>query len=184
MSKIAIMMADGCEEIEALTVVDLLRRAGYTADMIAVGEEKTVTGSHGIAFAADLLFGEADQSSYDGVVLPGGMPGTTNLKAHEGLMKWVKDFADTGKLVAAICAAPALIFGDLGFVDGYEATCYPGMEEHLKGAHVRTDLPAVSDRNRITSRGLGTAVSFALEIVRYFSGDEKAEELKKSVVAD
>ena len=184
MAKIAIMMADGCEEIEALTGVDLLRRAGFTADMVSIGETKSVTGSHGIRFEADLLFGEAEQASYDGIVLPGGMPGTTNLKAHSGVMEWTKSFAESDKLVAAICAAPALTLGDAGLLDGYEATCYPGKEDHLLGAKVRTDLPAVRDRNRITSRGLGTAVAFALAIVAYFAGDEKAEELKKSVVAE
>lgn len=182
MANVAVMMADGCEEIEALTVVDLLRRGKITCDMLSISGSLTVTGSHGIAFSCDALLSEKDVNTYDALVLPGGMPGTVNLKESEGIQKALKDFSEQGKLLAAICAAPALVLGEGGFLEGYEATCYPGMEDHLKGAKVRTDVPAVRDRDRITSRGLGTAIPFALSILSFFDGAEAAGALKEAIV--
>ncbi len=182
MSSIAIFMADGCEEIEALTVVDLLRRGKVTIDMLSTTEERFVTGSHGIRFETDELLKGKDLSSYDGIVLPGGMPGTMNLKENGDVQKALKEFTEAGKLISAICAAPARVLGEGGFLKGYEATCYPGLEEHLLEAKVRTDLPVVRDRDRITSRGLGTAIPFALEILSYLEGEETAAQIKDSIV--
>lgn len=182
MANVAVLMADGCEEIEALTVVDLLRRGKVALDMLSVSKELSVTGSHGIAFSCDGLLAEKDINAYDGLVLPGGMPGTTNLKENETVQKALKSFSEAGKLIAAICAAPALVLGDGGYLDGYEATCYPGMEEHLRGAKVRTDIPVARDRDRITSRGLGTAIPFALSILSYYEGEEAAAALKEAIV--
>ena len=182
MANIAVLMADGCEEIEALTVVDLLRRAKLDLDMLSITDQLQVTGSHGIAFSCDALLSEKDTSRYDALVLPGGMPGTVNLKESEQVQKALETFASEGKLLAAICAAPALVLGEGGFLMGYEATCYPGMEEHLLEAKVRTDKPAVRDRDRITSRGLGTAIPFALTILSYFEGEDAAKALKESIV--
>ena len=180
MSKLGIFMADGCEEIEGLTVVDLVRRAGIEIEMISVSGEKNVTGSHKIAFQTDVSKADADFASYDGIVLPGGMPGTTHLMEDDTVNRVIKEFATSGKLVAAICAAPSVL-GNAGLLEGKKATCYPGVEGKLTGADFVTD-PVANDGNIITSRGLGTAIEFAAEIVAYLLDESAAKSLKESVV--
>lgn len=180
MSKLGIFMADGCEEIEGLTVVDLVRRAGIEIEMISVSGEKNVTGSHKIAFQTDVSKADADFASYDGIVLPGGMPGTTHLMEDDTVNRVIKEFATSGKLVAAICAAPSVL-GNAGLLEGKKATCYPGVEGKLTGADFVTD-PVAKDGNIITSRGLGTAIDFAAEIVAYLKDQEAAKSLKESIV--
>ena len=180
MSKLGIFMADGCEEIEGLTVVDLVRRAGIEIEMISVSGEKNVTGSHKIAFQTDVSKADADFASYDGIVLPGGMPGTTHLMEDETVNRVIKEFAQDGKLVAAICAAPSVL-GNAGLLEGKTATCYPGVEGKLTGANFVTNSVA-NDGNIITSRGLGTAIDFAAEIVAYLNGKIVADKLKTSII--
>ncbi len=180
MSKLGIFMADGCEEIEGLTVVDLVRRAGIEIEMISVSGEKTVTGSHRIAFQTDVGKADADFASYDGIVLPGGMPGTTHLMEDDTVNRVIREFASSGKLVAAICAAPSVL-GNAGLLVGKKATCYPGVEGKLTGADFVTD-PVAKDGNIITSRGLGTAIEFAAEIVAYLIDEDAADSLKNSIV--
>ena len=180
MSKLGIFMADGCEEIEGLTVVDLVRRAGIEIEMISVSGEKTVTGSHKIAFQTDVSKADADFASYDGIVLPGGMPGTTHLMEDDTVNRVIKEFATSGKLVAAICAAPS-VFGDLGILNGKEAVCYPGFEERLTGATIGEGTVAVTD-HVITSRGLGTAIDFAAALIARLQDEKKAEEIKASII--
>lgn len=180
MSKLGIFMADGCEEIEGLTVVDLVRRAGIEIEMISVSGEKNVTGSHKIAFQTDVSKADADFASYDGIVLPGGMPGTTHLMEDDTVNRVIKEFATSGKLVAAICAAPRVL-GNAGLLEGKKATCYPGVESKLTGADFVTD-PVAKDGNIITSRGLGTAIEFAAEIVAYLLDENVAKSLKESIV--
>lgn len=181
MSKIGIFLSDGCEEIEALAVVDIMRRAKIEITMISVTGKKTITGSHNIVFQAETLFEDVYFDELDGIVLPGGMPGTNHLKAHEGVNRIVKSFAENHKLVAAICAAPSVL-GEAGILNGKEATCHPGFEPALQGAEVVTGVPAVRSDNIITSRGMGTAVDFALEIVRYFKDDAAVYEARKHLV--
>lgn len=180
MSKLGIFMADGCEEIEGLMVVDLVRRAGIEIEMISVSGEKNVTGSHKIAFQTDVSKADADFASYDGIVLPGGMPGTTHLMEDDTVNRVIKEFATSGKLVAAICAAPSVL-GNAGLLEGKKATCYPGVESKLTGADFVTD-PVAKDGNIITSRGLGTAIEFAAEIVAYLLDENVAKSLKESIV--
>lgn len=180
MSKLGIFMADGCEEIEGLTVVDLVRRAGIEIEMISVSGNDTVTGSHKIAFGTDVKKADADYASYDGIVLPGGMPGTTHLMEDETVNRVIKEFAQDGKLVAAICAAPSVL-GNAGLLEGKTATCYPGVEGKLTGANFVTNSVA-QDGNIITSRGLGTAIDFAAEIVAYLLDKDAAKSLKESIV--
>lgn len=180
MSKLGIFMADGCEEIEGLTVVDLVRRVGIEIEMISVSGEKNVTGSHKIAFQTDVSKADADFASYDGIVLPGGMPGTTHLMEDDTVNRVIKEFATSGKLVAAICAAPSVL-GNAGLLEGKKATCYPGVESKLTGADFVTD-PVAKDGNIITSRGLGTAIEFAAEIVAYLLDENVAKSLKESIV--
>lgn len=180
MKKTAILFANGYEEVEALTVVDLLRRAKIGCEILSVADSGQVTGSHGISIGADRNFSGTDFSQYDGVILPGGMPGTTNLAADERVLALLRSFAAAGKLTAAICAAPTVL-AKAGLLEGKKAVCYPGMEEQLTGAKVSFD-PVAVDGTVITSRGLGTAIPFALSIVQYFEGRERAEALASSIV--
>lgn len=180
MSKIGIFMASGCEEIEGLAVVDIARRAGIEIDMISITGTKEVCGSHQITFLADTTKEQADYAAYDGIVLPGGKPGTINLGADETVDRVIRQFASEGKLVAAICAAPSVL-GQAGLLNGKKATCHPGFEEKLTGAEVLAE-PVVVDGNIITSRGMGTAIPFALEIVRYFADDAAVDKVKIGLV--
>lgn len=178
--KIGIMVADGYEEIEMLTVVDLLRREGLTCDIISATGKRELTSSHKVTVLADVMFSDADFDSYDGLVIPGGLPGTTNLGNHEGVCGQLKKAHADGKLIAAICAAPT-VFGSLGLLEGKRAICYPGMEDGLTGANVTVE-PVVVDGNIITSRGMGTAIDFALAILAYFEGKETAAALAEKIV--
>ena len=180
MKKVCVFTADGFEEIEGLTVVDLLRRAGIQVIMVSVSDTKTVIGSHNIMLQADALFEEVDYKEVDMLVLPGGMPGTLHLGEHEGLCSLIKEFAGEGKKVAAIWAAPSVL-GDLGLLKGKKAVCYPGFEDRLTGAQVE-HIEVVADGNLTTSRGLGTAIPFALELISQLFGREKACEIQKSIV--
>ncbi len=180
MKKIGIFMADGCEEIEGLTVVDIVRRAKMEIVMISITGKREVTSSHQVTFLTDALAAEADYDTLDGIVLPGGMPGTLNLQADETVNKVIRQFAAEGKLVCAICAAPSVL-GAAGILEGKCATCHPGFEEKLTGAKVE-EKEVVVDGNVITSRGMGTAIPFALEIVRYFADDETVEQVRKGLV--
>lgn len=173
-------MADGCEEIEGLTVVDIVRRAGIDITTISISDKKEVAGAHGITFLADAKKAEVDFSTLDGIVLPGGMPGTINLGADETVDKVIREFAAGGKLVAAICAAPSVL-GQAGLLNGKHATSYPGFEPKLTGA-VTSEDPVVQDGNVITSRGMGTAIAFALEIVSYFTDKKTADKLAESII--
>ncbi len=180
MSKIGIFMADGCEEIEGLTVVDVIRRAKMEIVTISITGKREVTGSHNVTFLADALASEVDYEELDGIVLPGGMPGTLHLGADETVNRVIREFAAAGKLVCAICAAPSVL-GAAGILEGKKATCHPGFEEKLTGA-VTGEEEVVVDGNIITSRGMGTAIPFALAIVRYFKDDAAVEEIKKGLV--
>lgn len=180
MSRVAVFFAEGFEEIEALTVVDICRRGGLTADMVSVTGNVEVTSSHGVTVKADKTFEQADFNDYDMLVLPGGMPGTKNLEAHEGLMGQIDTFYEKGKYIAAICAAPS-IFGHRGILKGRNACSYPSFESHLEGASVTAGPVEISD-HVITSRGMGTAIEFGLTILSIFCGQEKAEELAKGIV--
>ena len=182
MSKVAIFMADGCEEIEGLTVVDILRRAGVKIDMLSIGDSLNVTGSHGIQFRADYLMTDKNSDDYDGVILPGGMPGTTNLENNTLVQSALRKQFSAGKLIAAICAAPT-IFGEMGLLKGKKATCYPGMEDGLKGATHTGDYASVAiDGRFITSRGVGTSIDFSLALIEILCSKEKADEIARAVV--
>lgn len=180
MSKTGIFMAEGCEEIEGLTVVDILRRAGLETEMISISATDSVTGSHGITFHTDSIFENVNFESFDAIVLPGGMPGTLNLGEHEGVGRIIREFAENGKLVAAICAAPSVL-GAAGILQNRHAACHPGFEPKLTGAITSEDT-VVTDGNIITSRGMGTAIDFALAIVKYLKDEETVNDLKQKLV--
>lgn len=180
MSKVCIFLADGFEEIEGLTVVDLLRRAGIEVKMAAIGKDLEVAGAHGICVKADCIATEINYNEMDMLVLPGGMPGTLHLGESELVCSQVKEFAKAGKWLGAICAAPS-VFGKLGILKGKEAVCYPGFEEKLEGAKVSFE-PVKTDGKVITSRGLGTAITFAGAIIESLENREKANEVLESII--
>jgi 4-methyl-5(b-hydroxyethyl)-thiazole monophosphate biosynthesis len=158
-------LADGFEEIEAITTVDMLRRAGIDIKTVAVTEHNrlTVRGAHNILVTADMYIKDADTEDLQGVFLPGGMPGTTNLDESADVRNLIKYCADNDKYIFAICAAPSVL-GHMGLLEGKKATCYPGFESELTGA-VCCDEPAVQDDKIITGKGPGATVSFAKLII-------------------
>ncbi|QIB68419.1 DJ-1/PfpI family protein [Aminipila butyrica] len=173
-------LAEGFEEIEALACVDILRRGGIQTLLVSVSGAQLVRSVRGVGVEADLLFEEADYEACEMLVLPGGMPGAKNLQEHQGLTRQIHRFAEAGKGIAAICAAP-MILGHAGLLSGRRATIYPGMEAHLQGASISADR-VVADGNLITSKGPGSAMEFALAIVAALKGSETAEILKKDLV--
>ena len=182
MAKIAVFIADGTEEVEAITPVDLLRRAKIDCDVVSVMESNTVTASRGIVITADKNIKDIDFADYDMLVLPGGIKGTENLGSTAALTDAVVDFARNGKAVAAICAAPT-IFSGLGLLKGVPATCNPSFFDKLEtdGALLDRDSVVVRSDNIITSQAMGTSVPFGLEIVKYFAGEEVASSLKSNI---
>jgi len=174
-------LAEGFEEIEALTAVDLMRRAEIDVQTVAMGKDRMVTGAHGITVQADILQEEADYSASEMLVLPGGMPGTTNLMENETLGREIQNYVQIGRWVAAICAAP-MVLGHLGVLEGKQATIYPGMEMHLIGATPIHEQKVVKDGRIITSKGPGTAMDFALALVEEIKGKSAADELRGDLV--
>ncbi len=154
-----VFLAKGFEELEALAPVDVLRRAGIEVKTVGV-TGKTVSGSHGIAVKSDIYVDEAVFDELEGIILPGGMPGTVNLEENETVQKFIDYAVNNNKLIGAICAAPSIL-GHKGLLHGKNVTCYIGYEKDLAGAHI-IDCPAVRDGNIITGWGAGGAVDFAL----------------------
>ncbi len=175
---VSVFLAEGFEEMEAVTPVDILRRAGIEVRTCSIGETREVRGAHGVPFVADCTLAEA-QDGEEVIVLPGGMPGTLNLGACKALCQRILDHAAKGKLLAAICAAPT-VFGSLGLLQNCTATCYPGMEDQLHSAAVSKEKTVYSN-GILTSRGPGTAADFAFHLVLLLKGQEKAEELRRAM---
>jgi len=173
-------LADGFEEIEALTVVDVLRRADIAVKMVSITGDKAVRGAHDIIVTADLLFQDADYGKCEMIVLPGGMPGTANLAKHEGLAEQLSVFAQSDKWLAAICAAPSVL-GSLSLLKGKHVTSYPGYESQLVGA-MYSEERVVRDGKLITSRGPGTAMEFSLELVKLLKNEQTAAALRNSMI--
>jgi len=175
MKKVFVFLANGFEEVEALTPVDVIRRAGAEVITVSVENSIEVCGAHNIKVLADALFDEMDFQEGNLFVLPGGMPGAENLKKHLGLNKLLKSQQAKGKYLAAICAAP-MVLGNLNLLDNKKATCYPGFEKYL-GKAVFTGMPFETDGNIITGKGIGTAMEFSLELVKILFGVEKRDAL-------
>jgi 4-methyl-5(b-hydroxyethyl)-thiazole monophosphate biosynthesis len=176
--RILVLLADGFEEIEAITVVDVLRRASIEVDTVGI-TGAWVTGSHGIKVMADKKISEVDVEKYDGIVLPGGSKGVENLARSSKVKEFLEKMNEKGKLIAAICAAPSVL-AKFHILDNKRATIYPGMERELPYPR---DERVVVDENVITSQGPGTAIEFSLAIVEKLLGREKAWELKDQLVA-
>lgn len=180
MSKVIVFLANGFEEIEGLTVVDLLRRADITVETVSISDSLTVTGAHNISVLADTLISDAALSDGDMVVLPGGMPGTLHLANCKQVTDTVTEYFKTGKRVAAICAAPSIL-GDLGILKGKIACCYPGFEDRLTDAAV-TGNEVEQDGTVTTSQGVGTAIPFALSLIEQLKDKNTADTIKKSIM--
>lgn len=178
---IIVFLADGFEEIEALTVVDYLRRVEIDVETVSIDDKLNVKGAHNIEVIADRKIEDIESmEDINGLVIPGGMPGATNLRDNERVIDLVKQANKEEKMLAAICAGP-IVLERAGIIDGKDITSYPGFEDQLRGANYREDI-VVRDGNIITSRGPHLAVDFAIEIVRYLLGEEKADELKESIL--
>ncbi len=171
-----LFMADGTEEVEAIATLDVMRRAGIEVKTAGVGSD-VICGSHGIKITCDMAACETVlEDSLEGVVIPGGMPGTVNLENDKFVIDAVKYCADNSKLLCAICAAPS-VFGHLGLLEGKKAVCFPGFEQELKGCEVAQSF-VCTDGNIITAKGMGSAVDFGLEIVAAVCGRQKSDALR------
>lgn len=181
MDRVIVFLAEGFEEIEALTVVDYLRRVDILVDTVSITDNKQVKGAHDIVVMADKIIDElGDLENYTTVIIPGGMPGASNLRDNKLVINIVKEIYEKQKLVAAICAGP-IVLHRAGILKGKLVTSFPGFEEELTGS-IYTGKDVERDKNIITARGPYFAVDFALEIVDYLLGVEKVEELKLSIL--
>jgi len=180
MPRVLVPLAEGFEEVEALTVVDVLRRSEVEVVTAAVGTEATVAGKHGIPVVADQLLTAVADQAFDMVVLPGGVPGVPNLMEDATVAQVVRAQAERGEWVCAICAAPAVL-GNLGLLDDKRATIHPGWRDKLVAGEYREET-VVRDGKVVTSRGPGTAMPFALTLAKLLVGEEKAGEVAAGMV--
>lgn len=179
MSKIVLFLAEGFEEIEATVPMDLLRRANIEVTVVGI-TGKNVTGSHGIQYVTDQTIDEIN-GDFDGVVVPGGMPGSANIAANPKAISMIQEFHQQQKMVAAICAAPAVVLEKAGVLKNKKAVCYPGYEKDFKDG-IFEDKKIVIDQNIITSKGVGTAIDFALAIISYLAGKEKSDNVASKIL--
>jgi 4-methyl-5(b-hydroxyethyl)-thiazole monophosphate biosynthesis len=171
MTRVLVLLAEGFEELEAVAVVDLLRRADIEVRMVALAHRE-VTGSHGITVVADVSLDEVEVGDYDMIVLPGGMPGTTHLKSDPRVTRLLRQFAESGRYTAAICAAPSVL-AHAGLLAGRKATSFPGFLTPGSAPDIRlSEDPVVVDGKIVTSRGPGTAVPFGLALIELLEGPE------------
>ena len=178
--KIYTFLATGFEEVEALGPIDVCRRAGLEVITVSITDELTVVGAHGVGIVADSIFADNDYSDADMLFLPGGMPGATNLNAHEGLCKVILAHHQAGKALAAICAAP-MVYGNLGLAQGKKMTCYPGFEQYLTGADYTAAL-VERDGLMFTGKGPAAALGLGYAIVEHFCGKDAADQLRQGMM--
>lgn len=179
MAAVVVFLANGFEEVEAVTPIDYLRRSGVDVLVAGIGSISPV-GARGVCIQADIL-AEDLEGDFDGVVLPGGMPGAENLAASEIVARITKTIMSSGGMVGAICAAPAVVLGGFGLLAGRTFTCYPGFEQRVNDGKFRAERVVV-DGNLITSRGAGTAGDFSIALIRYLMGDTEADGIAKAVI--
>lgn len=179
MGTVYVFFADGFEEIEAFTSVDVMRRAGLNVEMVTVTPDEIVTGAHDVPVLCDKNIENCDFFDADLILLPGGMPGAAILEKSADLRRLITRFAEQNKPIAAICAAP-MILGKMGLLKGRKATCYPAFEQYLEGAEY-TGKQVEKDGNIITGIGPGSAMEFALAVVELLLGKDKVQELKEAM---
>lgn len=178
-----VMFADGFEEIEALTVVDVLRRAGMQVVIMSIYETPEAIGAHGVTVVADEVFNPEMLEDAEWIICPGGMPGASNLAANETLCELLQEQDAKGEKIAAICASPSVILGPLGLLDGREAVCYPGMEDGMTGAVV-LNQPVAVDGNIVTGNGPAAAAKFALTIASISMGGDVAHDVAAGMLLE
>ncbi len=179
MAKIVILLADGFEELEAVAIIDVLRRAEI--EIVSAGlKEGPVSSAHNVKVIPDTMIDKISSDDFDMLVLPGGIPGSDNLNADERVINLIKDFNAKGKMTGAICAAP-YVLANAGILDGKRATSYPSFSDRL-GSAVYVEKTVVKDGNIMTSRGPGTALCFGLAIVEKFAGKEKAAQIRDAML--
>lgn len=181
MAKVYVFLANGFEDVEALIPVDVLRRGGVEVVTVSVVDDSQVVESaHGVGIVADTMFADCDFGNADVLMLPGGMPGASNLYAHEGVRQAVLAQQDAGKKIAAICAAPAVVLAQLGVLDGRRATCYPGFEQLLTKAEYTADLVTV-DGNITTAEGPAAAFPYAYELLGQLVSREVSDQIAEGM---
>jgi 4-methyl-5(b-hydroxyethyl)-thiazole monophosphate biosynthesis len=185
--KVLVFLAPGFEEVEAITPIDYLRRAGIEVCTLAVGQDKAVTGAHGITLLADASFselaaqGKAGSAAWDGALLPGGQPGASNLAASRETASLLLEFEREGKWICAICASPAVVLAPLGLLKGRRFTCFPGMEREVSGGQWSQEAVVIHD-HIITSRAAGTAAAWATALIGKLLGQGEAEKIAAAVL--
>ncbi len=180
MAKVYVFLADGFEDVEALIPVDVLRRGGVDVTTVSISDFPLVRSAHGVNIETDIMFEQGEFSDADLVFLPGGMPGATNLFEHKGVCKVVVDqFAD-GRKIAAICAAPGVVLGQLGLLEGRKATCYPGFQDMMDGAHYTADLVTV-DGNITTGEGPAAAFPLAYELLKQLVDKKTSDQIAEGM---
>ena len=182
MKRVLVPIADGAEELEAVSIIDILRRAGAEVTVASVMDQRQVTASRGVRLVADALLKECVGQSYDLIALPGGMPGAVHLRDAAPLTELLVAQAAAGRLYAAICAAPVVVLQHHGLLEGRRATCHPGFEQNLRNPEA-VQQRVVVDANCITSRGPGTAVEFSLRLVALLLVEERAQEVGAGMLA-
>lgn len=192
MKGVFIFLAEGFEDIEALATADVLRRGGVPVELVSITDEPFVVSSHRVAVGVDQTFdyfalnidkGGTDEK--DVMIFPGGMPGTRNLAGFDMLMEMMQEHYNDGGTVAAICAAPGLVLGQLNGIDGKRVTCFDGFEGYLREAGASFEpRPAITDGRVITGRSAGHAIAFGLEILKKIKGEEKAAEVRHALMLD
>ena len=180
-----VLLAEGFEEVEAVTPIDYLRRAGINVTIAAVGGNLSAKGARGITVNADTLLcdiiKQGGTAAFDTIIIPGGMPGAVNIAASKEAGALITEMASAGKLVCAICAAPAVVLAPLGILSGKKFTCYPGMEEKIQGGKW-TDERVVIDGTVVTSRGAGTAGEFAVAIIARLLDQAAGDKIAQTVL--
>ena len=180
-TSVFVILAEGFEEIEAITPIDVLRRAGL--DVTTVGlSGKTITGAHGVPLLADRTWDEVAALTPDVLLLPGGIPGSRHLGEHSGLKEMARRVADSDRWLAAICAAPALTLANWGLLSGRKATCYPGCESHFPPDVKHQQTPVVVDGQIITACGAGAAMEFSFQLVKFLLDQTTADNLRAKML--
>ncbi|AYD40739.1 DJ-1 family protein [Clostridium fermenticellae] len=183
MKKALVLFADGFEEIEALTVVDVLRRGGVRSVICSADDNKCISGAHDVIVKSDMSLCDIDESEYDALIVPGGMPGAENLKNNDRVINLIKKFNNENKILGAICAGP-IVFEKAGILGNMKATSYPGFKEKLNArTYIENEL-VVQDGNIITSRGPATAAYFSLKVLENLEGKGVSDSVKKDMLID
>ena len=179
MCKVTVFIADGTEETECLTIVDLLRRAGVEVRLVSIMETEKIVSSHKVTIIADGQFDTEDYSDSDMLFIPGGMPGVTNMLAHDGLIELIREFNAEGKRLGAVCAGPSVL-GKAGVLEGKKATCFPGWEDKLNCGEY-TGAGVTTDGLITTGRGLGFTIEEGLELIKILKGEDVSEDIKRRI---